>query len=278
MVLSAKPMLRPLRGILRSLPPDGTTSHDRVVPRSELLPWIEHYWSVTWCLRSPFLAETLPHPTVHLVFEDSTSNGVHISRAEMTGVPTQRFVRHLAGEGRVIGIKFRAGTFQPVWGGSMADLKDRVLPLERVMGSAAAALEAAVGRSRSLEQAADLTGAILAGLLPPMPDEVALTRDLAERMATDRALLRAEDAAGAAGFDDRTLQRRFRRYVGVTPKWVIRRYRLHEAAERLKAPEPPSLAALAADLGYFDQAHFARDFKLVVGRTPRLFAAMERRS
>jgi AraC-like DNA-binding protein len=52
---------------------------------------------------------------------------------------------------------------------------------------------------------------------------------------------------------------------------VIRRYRLHEAAEQLKGPDPPPLAALAAALGYADQAHFARDFKAVVGRTPAVF-------
>jgi AraC-like DNA-binding protein len=50
------------------------------------------------------------------------------------------------------------------------------------------------------------------------------------------------------------------------------RYRLHEAVERLKGPKPPSLAALAADLGYTDQAHFARNFKAVVGRTTAEFA------
>ena len=52
-------------------------------------------------------------------------------------------------------------------------------------------------------------------------------------------------------------------------------YSLDEAAERLKAPKPPSLAVLAAELGYADQAHFAGEFKTVVGRTPRRFVAME---
>lgn len=53
---------------------------------------------------------------------------------------------------------------------------------------------------------------------------------------------------------------------------VIGRYRLHEAAARLKSDAPPSLGDLAASLGYADQSHFARDFRSVVGRTPRDFA------
>jgi AraC-like DNA-binding protein len=60
--------------------------------------------------------------------------------------------------------------------------------------------------------------------------------------------------------------------VGVGPKWVIQRYRLHEAAEQLKAENPPPLAALAASLDYADQSHFARDFKRVVGQSPGAFA------
>ena len=71
--------------------------------------------------------------------------------------------------------------------------------------------------------------------------------------------------------DTRALQRRFLRYVGVGPSWVVRRYRLIEAAEQLKATKPPALAALADALGYADQAHFARDFKRVVGRAPGAF-------
>nr|WP_242594970.1 helix-turn-helix domain-containing protein [Corallococcus exiguus] len=68
------------------------------------------------------------------------------------------------------------------------------------------------------------------------------------------------------------MQRLFNRYVGVNPKWVIQRYRLHEAAERLRETPPPELARLALELGYFDQAHFIRDFRRIVGCTPAGYA------
>lgn len=57
----------------------------------------------------------------------------------------------------------------------------------------------------------------------------------------------------------------------MSPKWVIQRYRLHEAAAQLTSGRPPTLAALAAALGYFDQAHFARDFKSIVGAAPSAY-------
>ncbi|MEI2827453.1 MAG: helix-turn-helix domain-containing protein [Dermatophilaceae bacterium] len=81
--------------------------------------------------------------------------------------------------------------------------------------------------------------------------------------------MRVDDAARAVGLDARTLERRFRAWVGLTPKAVIGRYRLIEAAERVQREPATPLATIAASLGYSDQAHFSREFRAVVGRTPR---------
>ncbi len=66
----------------------------------------------------------------------------------------------------------------------------------------------------------------------------------------------------------RTLERLFSRYVGISPSWVIRRYRLYEAADRLDRSEIVDWPRLAADLGYYDQAHFIKDFKKMIGVSP----------
>jgi AraC-like DNA-binding protein len=81
-----------------------------------------------------------------------------------------------------------------------------------------------------------------------------------------------EHVARITGTGVRALQRLFGEYVGVSPKWVIARYRLHEAEARLSAGEDVDLAALALDLGYYDQAHFTRDFQAIVGRPPAAYA------
>ena len=84
---------------------------------------------------------------------------------------------------------------------------------------------------------------------------------------------RVEHLAAMHHVAPRTLQRLFRRYVGVGPKWVLKRLRIHEAAEQLTAASPPRWTELALDLGYYDHAHFIRDFRLVVGRSPAEYAA-----
>jgi AraC-like DNA-binding protein len=71
---------------------------------------------------------------------------------------------------------------------------------------------------------------------------------------------------------ERTLQRLFRDYIGLSPKWVLKRYRVHEAAERIASGEAPDAAWLAAVLGYSDQSHFIRDFSAQVGCSPGTYA------
>jgi AraC-like DNA-binding protein len=81
-----------------------------------------------------------------------------------------------------------------------------------------------------------------------------------------------DDITERFGLTARTLQRLFQRYVGVSPKWVLRRYRLHEAAAALAREQHRPWADVAADLGYFDQSHFIRDFTAAIGLTPGAYA------
>jgi AraC-like DNA-binding protein len=55
-------------------------------------------------------------------------------------------------------------------------------------------------------------------------------------------------------------------------KWVINRYRLHEALERLHMGASVNWTDLALELGYFDQSHFIRDFRSLVGYSPVQYA------
>jgi AraC-like DNA-binding protein len=99
---------------------------------------------------------------------------------------------------------------------------------------------------------------------------VARVSEMVFSVARDRAILKVEDLAARYDTNVRMLQRLFGKYVGVTPKWVIQRYRLHEAAQRLASGDVRQ-TELALSLGYADQAHFVRDFRAVVGRPPAAY-------
>ena len=86
---------------------------------------------------------------------------------------------------------------------------------------------------------------------------------------------RLGDLCERAGTGPRTLQRKFLQYAGVSPTWVIRRYRLLEAAESVREGRPVSWAEIAAGLGYADQAHLIRDFRAAMGQTPAAYAGSQ---
>ena len=84
----------------------------------------------------------------------------------------------------------------------------------------------------------------------------------------DRTLVRVAQVTERHGLSTRRLQRLFARYVGVGPKWVLARHRMHDVVAALDAGHEGSLADLAAEHGWYDQAHFTRDFRALVGVTP----------
>lgn len=258
--------LSPSRGVLRRAWADGLLVGRRVAPCEALTPFVHHFWAVEWDLRTPFSTEVLAHPVACLTVELG-------QRQEVAGVRTCRTHATRQGKGRVFGITFRPAAFQQLLRAPMASLTDRVVPVATVLGSDGEVWARTLLEAREFEESLSRAEAFLAARLQPLSRHAASTRDITERMMRDPSLLRCGDVAAALDIDIRSLQRRFRHYVGVSPKWVLRRYRLHEAAEQLKAESPPSLATLAASLGYADQAHFARDFKCVVGQTPGAFTA-----
>ena len=254
------------RGILHLVPAEGRSWHARLAPPGELLPFVAHFWIVRWDYRGgpPFLQETLPHPSVHVVLQKGASR--------ILGVVRGRFSRLLEGEGRVFGIKFRPGGFYPFAGWPVSRITNKALAVGDVFGGRRGALEAAVLAHAEDGPMADEAAAYLSARLPardPVAEEVGA---LVDRIAADRTITKVEDLVDRLGWSPRKLQRLFSRYVGVGPKWVIQRYRLHEAVESIKEGQVVDWTRLALDLGYFDQAHFIRDFKALVGRTPTEYA------
>jgi AraC-like DNA-binding protein len=106
----------------------------------------------------------------------------------------------------------------------------------------------------------------------PEPDPVAhQVQQLVAWAEEQHGLTRAEELAAHAGVSLRTLQRMFTEYVGIGPKWVIARYRILDAAAAAHAGGPVDWAALAARLGFTEQAHLTRVFTQVVGSPPETY-------
>jgi AraC-like DNA-binding protein len=78
-----------------------------------------------------------------------------------------------------------------------------------------------------------------------------------------------ESLAEELGWSRRHLAARFRSEVGMTPKALARLLRFERAVERLRRGD--DLAAVALGSGYYDQAHFNREFRAFTGTTPTVY-------
>ena len=234
-------------------------------PSPDLAGLVEHYWTVRWDLRGrdPHTQHTLLHPSVHLVAERD--------RSGIMGVLTGRFTRELEGEGRAFGVKFRPAGFHPFLGAPVSSLTDRRLAVAEVFGPAGDDLVAALLAAPGDSELAATAEAFLLARLPEVDPDVAAVNRVVDLIMADREITRVQQVTDRTGIGARRLQRLFAIYTGVTPKWVIQRSRLHEAVERLDQGDRVDLGFLARDLGYFDQAHFARDFRAAVGRPPTAY-------
>jgi len=95
---------------------------------------------------------------------------------------------------------------------------------------------------------------------------------LAEQIKNNNDIDRVEMLAELSHTLIRSLQRMLKTYVGLSPKWLIRKYRLHHALEMLES-EQLSLTELAANLDYADQSHLIRDFNEFLNITPKQYAS-----
>jgi AraC-like DNA-binding protein len=263
------PRVDPVRGLLNVDFSDGRVRLARYLPSEPVAAFVEHYWIVRWDLPSdePFTAENLPYPSVHIVLQPGESR--------IQGVTTGKFAQILQGRGFVFGVKFKPGGFRPLIGASVSTLTNRTVALSPLLAFGPE-LESAVLDKRDDSPMLAACESVLARHLPQPNPQVALLTEVCDAIAADRAIVRVDQVLPRVGLRKRALERAFREYVGVPPKWVIQRYRLFEAADRLRDPDSNG-ATVAAELGYFDQAHFIRDFKKIVGVSPidyrDLFAA-----
>jgi AraC-like DNA-binding protein len=245
----------------------------RFGPTPALADLVRRYWMPVWSLPdgSTSAQRVLQYPVCQLV--------VAPSYALLVGPARGLSTRELTGSGWVLGAMLQPATAAVLLDGPVTEVVDGVLPLVDLHHVDGAALVdgvlAAVGddpEDPSRQQAA--VRAMEQGLssLPPVDEEGLLVNAVVEYVENDTNVERVGQVCEKFAISERSLQRLTARRIGLSPKWLVQRRRLHEAAGLLASGESPDLAAVAARLGYADQAHLTRDFRTVTGVTPGEYA------
>ncbi len=235
-------------------------------PAEDLAFFVEYYWIATWDFRGQgcYLAEILPHPRVHLVIAQDQSG--------IFGVVKGKFSYRYEESGRVFGVRFKPGAFYPWVHTPVAQFTNTSLSIEEIFGIESTLLEEALVSQEDKAMMIKLVEQFLREKLPEQDEHIDVIQRIFDVISANCEITRVDDVACRFNLSKRTLQRLFRQYVGVSPKWVIHHYRLHEVVRSLGEGDKVNWSQLASDLGYCDQAHFSRVFKAMIGKAPAEYA------
>jgi len=244
---------------------------------------VDRFWAVRWDLPPGVThrQQVLTHPGANLSVGsrngrpgDTEAGPVE---ARLNGVTRGLATRLLVGQGWAVAAMTRPGGLGAFVAEPASAFTDRVVPLGPAIGTDDADLVGEVTAAPDEAARVGLLAATLERVLDPeRAGPAARVAEIARLAETDRDVRRLADLAERADVGQRTLQRMFGQYAGVSPTWVIRRYRLLEAAEAVREGRQVSWAEIAAGLGYADQAHLIRDFRAAIGQTPAAYADAQR--
>lgn len=235
---------------------------------ADLAPYVRNAWFIDW---------DFPPGTDHtqrVLAPAGVNVTVEPDRDTLTGPHDRALDQHISGTSCVWGLLFRPAGLGAVVGPRVHEFADVRGPVgEHLAGVEGLRRELTVARSD-----AHALGALEAWLRPQLRPHDETRRALAERVvqaiAEDRELHRVDQLTARFGLSERALQRLMRQWVGLSPKSLLVRYRLHEAVHHLTEGEDVDLVSLAYALGYADQSHFTRDFRRIVGHTPGEYRRM----
>jgi AraC-like DNA-binding protein len=257
-------------------PGDSSSVMYRYAPAPDLAGLVRRFWIPVWSVPPGHEApqRVLQYPVCLLV--------VAAGYARFYGVVTGLSTTTLTGDGWAVGVMCTPAAGALLAGVPVARYTDRYVDVADVLGEAAGPLVRGVRTAMSGDPHAESAhrAAMTAfdpALRPflPVDEEGELVDRLVAFVEEDPAVTRVGQLCDEFGLSERALQRLVHRRLGLTPKWLIQRRRLQEAAERLRTDDT-ALAETAAVLGYADQAHFVRDFSRVTAMTPGRFAARHR--
>lgn len=236
-----------------------------IEPAAQARDVIDTYWSVQWRLGDGEVIDQriIDHPSVTLSIE----HGDVLAPFVVSAVRAQAWRREIRGSGDVFALRLR-----PAGLAVLTDFAPAALTGERAITRADGRVHGFLEviehapDAPSRARAADL---LICDLLQHRPfTELQHLANAAVDLLTAEPIVRpVSEIASALNTSSRSLQRALQRTIGRGPAEVARRFRLQEVVRRL-SDERSTIARIASDLGYTDQAHLTNEFRAVTGTTP----------
>ncbi|MEV4300359.1 helix-turn-helix domain-containing protein [Microbispora rosea] len=193
------------------------------------------------------------------------------------GVWTRRFLFEYPTRVRLVGVHFKPWGMSPFVDMPAIELRNRWVPVDAVWQRSVDRIRNQVGDITSAGETLRVVEEELRSRFAEAGRGLELVRHTSRRLETSHGAVPVSALADAAGVSGSHLATQFKSHVGVTPKRVARIYRFARLILSVDALRPVDWSELAQTAGYFDQAHFSREFKDFTGHTPTEYLALRRR-
>ena len=193
---------------------------------------------------------------------------VHPHRAFVVGTMSRSQLFDFQGWVEHVAIRFRPGGARPFLQVPAVELLDTGAPLEALWGFAGADLPGRLDDIGGDEARARFLFRELETRRAKANPPDALVLRASELIHRSRAGMTVETLSRELRVSARTLERRFRREVGLSPKRVAGIARFRTAVTKLEENPWAPVGRVAMACGYYDQAHFTREFRALAGVTP----------
>jgi AraC-like DNA-binding protein len=253
-------------------------------PHPQLMPYVECYWMMALPQGVHMPPQRMPADArIELLFNfgdpsvRAAADGSDLCKVTahsyILGARGQGYSFEHLGEPRYAAVRFKPGGLSAFTRIPLADMSELHVGLEDLWGRGEAhELEVRLEAAQTHQlQAHLLESALLAHLQPP--------EHLARLLYAVGQVERADDALTLRGLadeinmSDKHFERLFARYVGFRPSLFARVTRFQQVMYRAMAQPDTNLGHLAQNAGYYDQAHFNKDFKRFSGSAPSEFLA-----
>lgn len=251
----------------------------RYRPRRPLLQrLVKHYWALRTERPTALHHRLLPVINIDLVFDLSCpgtySSGKKVERVprySFRGVSDEYYIVRQAGKLDMLGVSFFPGGLYSLLKSPLSEFRNRTVDLDTVIHDSVMALDQRLGATESTLHRIEALEAYLMELIDPGLIPPADTNRLIRTFCAQTEQLSVKSFCDQHGIGQRALERLFHVWIGVNPKAFNRINRFRWILNRLLDKRYSDLTSLAYEYGYYDQAHFIKDFRSFTGCSPSHF-------
>ena len=243
-------------------------------PHELLQPFIETYMVIE--TDDELVNRVLPGTSLALAFRyKGQVNYLNGNAAEVLPVSAMsglrrsvRMINYQPGTGNIL-VLFKEAGAAVFFKNALHELFEESIALDHFVGRQQLSLieEQLAGSAGNIERIAIIEKLLLSRMNLCKPDQ--LVSSAISKINSAKGLVRMKEMAAALNISTDAFEKRFRRVVGASPKQFSSIVRMKALICKSRPEE--TLTQMALNAGYFDQAHFNKEFKLFTGQTPSGF-------